>query len=128
MQPYDKLTQENARLRVVIVDLVYAYQNHEGGWDRMEAPIAAAKQAALAPSCSHPWALVDEIGRPHCAACAAPDLLAALEVLLEEAEGFNVSGVYFNEPCMGHKGIGLARAAIDKAKSCPPSSAKQAEK
>ena len=40
-------------------------------------------------------------------------LREALTVLLEEAEGFNVSGVYFDEPCMGHKGPALARAALD---------------
>lgn len=46
---------------------------------------------------------------------AAPELLAALIVLRDEADGFNVSGVYFSEACMGHKGIALADAAIEKA-------------
>ena len=39
-------------------------------------------------------------------------LTKALEVLLEEAENFSVSGVCFNEECMGHKGPALARAAL----------------
>lgn len=39
-------------------------------------------------------------------------LRQALEVLLDEATGFNVSGVYFDEECMGHKGPALARAAL----------------
>jgi hypothetical protein len=43
------------------------------------------------------------------------DLLEALEILLDEADSFSVDGVYFNEKCMGHKGIDLARAAIAKA-------------
>jgi hypothetical protein len=51
---------------------------------------------------------------------AAPELLAALEALLEEAINFSVSGVYFDEECMGHKGPALARAAIAAAKSEPP--------
>jgi hypothetical protein len=46
---------------------------------------------------------------------AAPDLLNALIVLSEEADNFGVSGVYFNEKCMGHKGLDLAYAAIAKA-------------
>lgn len=46
---------------------------------------------------------------------AAPDLLNALRVLYEEADNFSVSGVYFNEKCMQHKGLDLARAAIAKA-------------
>jgi hypothetical protein len=41
-------------------------------------------------------------------------LVQALKVLLEEAEGFNVSGVYFDEDCMGHKGPALARAALSR--------------
>ncbi len=48
-------------------------------------------------------AKLDEIGR----------LREALEVLLDEAECFNVSGVYFDEECMGHKGPALARQALD---------------
>lgn len=40
-------------------------------------------------------------------------LLKALEVLLNEATSFSVSGVYFDEECMGHKGPALARAALD---------------
>lgn len=43
------------------------------------------------------------------------ELLEALQVLADEANGFNVSGVYFNEKCMGHKGLDIARAAIAKA-------------
>jgi hypothetical protein len=43
------------------------------------------------------------------------DLLQALKVLADEADNFSVSGVYFNEPCMGHKGLELAYAAIAKA-------------
>lgn len=46
---------------------------------------------------------------------AAPDLLAALKVLLDEACSFSVSGVGFAEQCMGHKGPALAGAAIDRA-------------
>ena len=41
-------------------------------------------------------------------------LRAALEVLLEEACAFNVSGVYFDEPCMGHKGPAMAHAALEQ--------------
>lgn len=48
---------------------------------------------------------------------AAPDLLAALKILLDEAEGFNVSGVYFTEKCHGHKGPALAHAAIARAEA-----------
>jgi hypothetical protein len=36
----------------------------------------------------------------------------ALEVLLDEAERFGVSGVYFDEKCFEHKGPDLARAAL----------------
>ena len=46
---------------------------------------------------------------------AAPDLLEALKVLADEANGFSISGVYFNEKCMGHKGLDMAFAAIAKA-------------
>ena len=41
----------------------------------------------------------------------------ALEILLDEADGFSVSGVYFNEPCMGHKGPDLARSALSAFKN-----------
>lgn len=44
------------------------------------------------------------------------DLVAALTILLEEAENFTVSGVSFTEECMGHKGPDLARAALERAK------------
>ncbi len=47
---------------------------------------------------------------------AAPELLDALERLLEEAEAFSVSGVGFSETCMGHKGPKLAADAIAKAR------------
>lgn len=36
----------------------------------------------------------------------------ALKILLEEATSFSVSGVYFDEDCMGHKGPELARKAL----------------
>lgn len=36
----------------------------------------------------------------------------ALKVLLEEATSFSVSGVYFDEDSMGHKGPELARKAL----------------
>jgi hypothetical protein len=39
----------------------------------------------------------------------------ALEVLYCEADGFSVSGVYFNEECMCHKGLDLACKAIEEA-------------
>lgn len=39
-------------------------------------------------------------------------LYAALEVLSIEADSFSVSGVYFNEACMGHKGLDMAAAAM----------------
>lgn len=45
LQLSDRLTQENTRLLSVITDLIYAYQNDEGGWDRMDEPIAKAKDA-----------------------------------------------------------------------------------
>lgn len=44
------------------------------------------------------------------------ELVEALEVLADEANAFNVSGVYFNENCMGHKGLDMAEAALEKAK------------
>lgn len=50
---------------------------------------------------------------------AAPDLLEALKILAEEASGFNVSGVYFSEDCMGHKGLKMAWEAIAKAEALP---------
>jgi len=50
---------------------------------------------------------------------AAPELLKALQVLAEEADNFNVSGVYFNEKCMGHRGLALAAAAIAAATGAP---------
>lgn len=46
---------------------------------------------------------------------AAPELLEALKVLSQEADSFNVSGVYFSEKCMGHKGLDMAYAALEKA-------------
>lgn len=47
---------------------------------------------------------------------AAPELYEALEVLFDEANNFSVSGVYFNEECMGHRGLALARVALAKAR------------
>jgi hypothetical protein len=44
---------------------------------------------------------------------AAPELLEALEQLLAEAGGFNVSGVYFSE--FAQKQLDAAHAAIAKA-------------
>jgi hypothetical protein len=49
----------------------------------------------------------------HEAAAVIEALVKALEVLLDEATNFNVSGVYFDEDCMGHKGPALARAILD---------------
>jgi len=43
----------------------------------------------------------------------ADALVEALEQLLSEVEGFNVSGVYFTEKCLGHKGYISAIAALD---------------
>lgn len=40
-------------------------------------------------------------------------LVKALQVLLDEATSFSVSGVYFDEDCMGHKGPDLARKALE---------------
>lgn len=48
---------------------------------------------------------------------ALKELQEASSVLLDEAEGFNISGVYFNEPCMGHKGPSLVRSACDRARA-----------
>jgi hypothetical protein len=42
----------------------------------------------------------------------AERMAEALEVLLNEATSFSVSGVYFDESCMGHKGPDLARSAL----------------
>lgn len=39
-------------------------------------------------------------------------LAAALDKLYDEAIGFSVSGVYFDEPCMNHKGPALALKAL----------------
>lgn len=47
---------------------------------------------------------------------AAPELLEALMQLFDEANGFNVSGVYFNEKCFQHEGLGMAARAIAKAR------------
>ena len=44
----------------------------------------------------------------------AAELAAALDKLYDEATGFSVSGVYFNEPCMRHEGPKLAEAALAK--------------
>lgn len=44
------------------------------------------------------------------------ELVEALEVLSDEANGFNVSGVYFNEEWTGHRGLDLAYAALAKAR------------
>lgn len=41
----------------------------------------------------------------------------ALEILSEEADNFSVSGVYFSEKIMGHRGIELARDAITAIES-----------
>ena len=38
--------------------------------------------------------------------------LEALQILSCEADSFSVSGVYFNESCMGHKGLDMAETAI----------------
>lgn len=46
------------------------------------------------------------------AADAIEKLRKALTVLLDEATSFSVSGVYFDEECMGHKGPELARQAL----------------
>lgn len=43
------------------------------------------------------------------------ELVEALKVLADEANGFSISGVYFNEKCMGHKGLDMAFAALAKA-------------
>lgn len=43
---------------------------------------------------------------------ASPTLLMALEFLLEQAEGFNVSGVYFNEFRENRDAIDTANNAI----------------
>lgn len=45
------------------------------------------------------------------------ELVAALKILAEEADNFNVSGVYFNEKCMGHKGLDMAGAALSRART-----------
>lgn len=44
----------------------------------------------------------------------AAKLAKALDVLSDEADHFSVSGVYFHEPCMGHKGLDLAREALEE--------------
>lgn len=46
---------------------------------------------------------------------AAPTLLMALEMLLEQAEGFSVSGVYFNEFRENRDALDTAYDAIAKA-------------
>lgn len=46
---------------------------------------------------------------------AAPTLLMALEFLLEQCEGFNVSGVYFNEFRENRDALDTAYEAITKA-------------
>jgi hypothetical protein len=51
---------------------------------------------------------------------AAPELLAALQVLFDEADSFSIDGVYFNEKCMGQKGLDMARAAIAKSTGGAP--------
>lgn len=47
----------------------------------------------------------------------AANLAEALEVLLDEACSFSVSGVYFTEPCMSHKGPDMAQKALAEWKA-----------
>ena len=51
---------------------------------------------------------------------AAPTLLMALEFLLDQCEGFNVSGVYFNEFRESRDALDTAYDAIAKATGSPP--------
>lgn len=51
---------------------------------------------------------------------AAPTLLMALEFLLEQCEGFNVSGVYFNEFRESRDALDTAYDAIAKATGAAP--------
>lgn len=46
---------------------------------------------------------------------ASPRILAALQLLLTEAEGFSVSGVYFNESREAREAIAAAWDAIEAA-------------
>lgn len=43
----------------------------------------------------------------------------ALDVLYDEADNFSVSGVYFNEKCMEHKGLALAAKALGVIAALP---------
>ena len=61
-------------------------------WKRAEADLAAAREVIT-------------------------KLMAASDVLLDEANGFNVSGVYFSEKCMNHKGPDLVHAATEEARA-----------
>lgn len=64
------------------------------------------------------WAAFEMRGdTPYVRADIAERMAVALEILLDEADGFSVSGVYFNEPCMGHKGPDLARSALSAFRS-----------
>lgn len=51
---------------------------------------------------------------------AAQDLLKALKELVDEADGFNVSGVYFDEQPAARRVIAQAYAAIQKATGVQP--------
>lgn len=90
----DKLAQENAKLRTVVTDLVYAYQDPEGGWDRMEAPIRTAKEAVgLVP-------MPDGSGRALCPKwCDFVEAAAESAGLSKETQGKIRSALRYDSKC-----------------------------
>lgn len=68
--------------------------------DRLRAHMGKAEIPDVLPDCREAADTIDA-------------LVKGLETLLGEAISFSVSGVYFDEDCMGHKGPALARAALD---------------
>ena len=55
-------------------------------------------------------------------------LAEALRQLANEADNFNVSGVYFNEKCMGHKGPLMAWSALDAYDTAVAAEQREAER
>jgi hypothetical protein len=82
------------------------YQSLYENCQKEIARLQEAKRRALA--------IADERSKENVRLRAERDaLVKALTVLLEEAENFSVSGVYFTEKCMEHKGPALAHAILD---------------
>lgn len=85
---------------------------HQDKWGSVKASSGeSVKFGALTLSMGHS----DEIRANDQLVAAAPTLLMALEFLLDQAESFNVSGVYFNQFRENRDALDTARDAIAKA-------------